>query len=84
MPEIGEINDVRIFFYSNEGALEGLPRVFATKGDAEAEFLISQDAPPITVLKRSHGFEGEELRPIQDHIKTMAEEIAHAWNELFC
>ena len=84
MPEIGEINGVRIFFYSNEGVLEGLPRVFATKDGAEAEFLISQDVPPITLLKRSQGFEGEELRPIQDHIKTMAEEIAHAWNHLFC
>ena len=84
MPEIGNIDGVRILFYSNEGSLEGLPRVFATKGDAEAEFLISQDTPPITLLKRSHGFEGEELRAIQGHISTMAEEVVHAWNALFC
>lgn len=84
MPEIGEIDGFRVFFYSNEGAVEGLPRVFVSKNAGEAEFLISQDEAPIILLKRSHGFDGEELEQVRAQITSMAEELRNAWNSLFC
>ena len=84
MPRIGEIRGYQFFFYSNEGVLEDLPKVFVWNGIGEAEFLVSQDVPPVVLLRRSHGLESEDLAFIRTCVSEMAEELRDAWNKLFC
>lgn len=84
MPQLYETNGIRIFVYSNEGSLESLPRVYVSLGSGEAEFLISHDNPPIVMLKRSYGLDGESLKLSHEHIKDRAKDIRDAWINLFC
>lgn len=84
MPELGTIEDCRVFFYTNEGNLEGLPRVFVQRRGAEAEFILSQDEVPVVLLRRSHGFDALELDMLRSRIAPLGAEIRRSWNNLFC
>lgn len=84
MPLLGQLEEYTVFFYTNEGDLEGLPRVFIRRGHAEAEFLLSQDDDPVILLKRSVGMDSSELIRLRQHIKPIAVDLRRAWNHVFC
>ena len=84
MPTLLEHNGLRFFFYSNEGELQNLPKVFVQKSRAEAEFSISHDIPSAVYLHRSFGFSVVELQEIRKILEHYGRSIQHDWNNVFC
>ena len=79
MPTIRKIGRYRVFLYSNEGELHRPAKIFVSSDSSEAEFFVSSDENPRFVLKRSHGFETEELSDIYQTLSPIAKELRSDW-----
>ncbi len=74
MPTVLRVGRFRFFFFSNEG--QEPPHIHVKAGGDEAKFSLS----PV-LLAVNYGFNGRELREIQDLIEEHEDDLLEAWNE---
>jgi hypothetical protein len=74
MPTVLRVGRFRFFFFSNEG--QEPPHIHVKAGGDEAKFWLS----PV-LLAVNYGFNGRELREIQDLIEEHEDDLLEAWNE---
>jgi len=76
MPTVLRVGRFRFFFYSNEGREP--PHIHIKAGGDEAKFWLT----PIA-LATNHGFNGHELKEIEQLVEQHRVEFLEAWDEHF-
>ncbi len=76
MPPVLRVGRFRFFFYSNEGREP--PHIHIKAGGDEAKFWLDP-----TALAANHGFNGHELKAIEQLVEQHRVELLEAWDEYF-
>jgi hypothetical protein len=79
MPVIFRHDDIRFFFYSDEGSPREPPHVHIRQADREAKLWLRPGFPPAY----NYGFSTKELRELRAQVEANREQIEAAWNEFF-
>lgn len=79
MPNVRQISEFRLFFYSNEGNPREPLHIHARRNESEAKFWLRSQV----VLAYNDGFNAKVLRELTEIVEQHRDEIARAWDEFF-